>query len=729
LHDPALTAARFVTLEEYGGPFYRTGDLARVDSAGLMHYVGRNDTQVQIYGNRVELSEIEAVLLLAGAIRTAVAVDVTIGSAQRIVAFVVPAPSPSPLIGASVDSASFQGLDSRLKDFLAARLPRWMIPHRILELSELPLTQAGKVDRRKLREMARRDLADDIATTPDTLVEQAVASVWRQVLRINAVKPTDDFFLIGGDSILVLEMLHRLEERFRHVPRPHQVYAARTLRTLAALVEKLNAGWSSPGGPVIAQPDARALVQPSALSSAQRGFLLGERLSRGRSPVWSAEVPVIGLVEAARLQVALDFLVVRHPMLRTAIRQVNGTVSQEVMEPRAFPLTIVNLQGLSLTEAERLRIEAFDALRAIPFDVAACPLARIQLVRAPGAEYLQLCIHHIVGDGWSLHVLADEVLRLYDQLTDGQQPQLPPLKCTYLDAIAARDAAIAEVPAERKQAAVNFWQSLFAASGRHSGPLVLNNADSARPRPLSPEVPVQVTLKRAQAGALEALAREEGVTPFIVYLTLWLRTLARLTGDPAPLTGIALSGRDLALPGIETIVGCLATALPFRITLPPDSFLEQCRAVQRAFAIALEHDVLPPEVLADVGRAAGEAAPGFRYFFSYMNFSSLGEYTGRAVTFDWNDARFHFDTQGVRTAIMGTVAVMERTRCSFHGMAGSETLGEAAALFAADAADVTGEVYGATVNVADGNRASGVPFLSSRHTDAQERNRAVLDAA
>lgn len=223
---PGMTAERFVA-DPYGPPgsrMYRTGDLCRVDAHGVLHYLGRGDSQVKLRGYRIELGEIEALLAGHPDVTVAAAAVRGEGAEQRLVAYVV---------------ATAQVPDAVLRAHLARRLPGYMVPEIFVRLPELPLNRSGKIDRSRLPEppSSRPQLSESYAA-PSSAAERRVAEVWQQVLTLDRVGAHDNFFDLGGNSVRLLAVLAALQE--------HPEYRELTLvdlfrhPTVATLADRLD---------------------------------------------------------------------------------------------------------------------------------------------------------------------------------------------------------------------------------------------------------------------------------------------------------------------------------------------------------------------------------------------------------------------------------------------------------------------------------------------------------
>jgi amino acid adenylation domain-containing protein len=199
-----LTADRFVTIPSLGGRrFYRTGDLVRLRPDGELEFLGRKDSQVKLRGFRIELGEIEVRLCELAGVSDAV-VRVVDESTPRLVAYVVPS--------MATRAVGLEGFAAGLKRMLRLSLPEYMVPAEIMVLDALPLTTNGKVDFRALPKSSERPPSSAVA--PRNMIEERLVSIWADVLGVESVSVTDDFFAVGGQSITANRMLNRIRLAF-----------------------------------------------------------------------------------------------------------------------------------------------------------------------------------------------------------------------------------------------------------------------------------------------------------------------------------------------------------------------------------------------------------------------------------------------------------------------------------------------------------------------------------
>ncbi len=247
---PELTEQRFIQnpfSAEGGDRLYRTGDLVRQQPNGHLEFVGRVDHQVKIRGFRVELFEIEAVLEQHPIVQDAVVIAWRDRAQhQRLAAYVVLRPDIAPQFGASAtlaEGTSSVFTDSvvpSLRHHLAATLPDYMVPTTWMQLDQLPLSPTGKVDRRQLPEPL--PIYADAGVAPRTVMEQAIARLWCDVLGVESVSVHDSFFHLGGDSLLTAVLMTYVEEAFEVEVFAGQFYETPTVEGLATIVEQAQQG-------------------------------------------------------------------------------------------------------------------------------------------------------------------------------------------------------------------------------------------------------------------------------------------------------------------------------------------------------------------------------------------------------------------------------------------------------------------------------------------------------
>ena len=620
LGEPELTAEAFVELPGLGR-VYKTGDLVRRDDSGAVVFLGRRDDQVQVHGNRVEPGEIEHHLVAHPAVLGAVVVQV------------------DGLLHALLEAPGLERTET-LRPWLGERLPPAMVPHRMTVVERIPRNAAGKADRRAVRaQLSGAATAEapqaPVAVAPEAM-EALVAATWTRVLELDRQpSPDDDFFALGGDSILALEVLELLRTRLPWVPQPLALYQHPTVGSLAALLAEGAAGVGAApaqAAPMGAEPEPHA---PRQLTAVQRGFWLAHKLQPEHPPSWTARVPIHGPLDAGALAQALRWLTDRQPMLRARIDDSGGAPLQ-IIEPTARPLLQVDDLEPLAPQAQARALEArWDEEVGARYAMERWPLFRTRLCRlGPDGHLLMVGGHHAVADAWSAWLLMGELLSAHDAFASGREPDLPPPGGLPQD--------LGEPEPGAEDAA--FWKRALADLDQQPAP------------PRERDSSARFMLSSSDWEGLKLRARALQVSPFVLAMAAMFRAIG--SGDHVIST--ALASRDPGDPRAASVVGPLARALPVRV-----QGVASVYTVAQAIAQAAAHAQAAP---ADVVAAAGHQglAKLGRYFLSWMDPSAVPRPKSR-VRPDWAAGRYRFATRSTDTELMVGAMVQDGLHMDLHG--------------------------------------------------------------
>ncbi|MGH7394037.1 MAG: amino acid adenylation domain-containing protein, partial [Candidatus Methylomirabilales bacterium] len=406
LQRPELTSEKFLPDPFSGVPgvrVYRTGDLARYLSDGNLEFLGRIDHQVKVRGFRIELGEIEAVLGRHPGVQEACAVVRE------------DHPGEKRLVGYYVAG---QGVvePEALRGYLQGKLPEYMVPGALVGLPALPLTPNGKVDRKALPAPEGRGVAEGYVP-PGTPTEELLAGIWAEVLRQERVGRQDNFFALGGHSLVAIQVVSRVRDTFGVELAVRCVFESPTVAELSAAVEAAR-GEQRPALPPIEPLSREGALR---LSFAQERLWFLDHLE---GPSAAYNIPgglyLSGPLDVRALERSLGEIVRRHEVLRTSFPTVEGVAVQRIAPVLEVRLPVVELQGLGAgeREAEVRRLAAEEAQR--PFDLARGPLLRVCLVKLGEEDHgLFLTLHHIIIDGWSMGVFVRELSALYQAYATG----------------------------------------------------------------------------------------------------------------------------------------------------------------------------------------------------------------------------------------------------------------------------------------------------------------------
>ncbi|MFC8378819.1 amino acid adenylation domain-containing protein, partial [Streptomyces albidoflavus] len=558
---PELTAERFTDSPFAGGDrLYRTGDRARWLASGDLEFLGRADDQVKIRGFRIELGEVESALLTHPGVRDAVVLAwLEESGRRRLVAYVVPEDGGSGPRGAD------------LRAHLSGHLPDYMVPAVFVTLDHLPLTPSGKVDRRSLPEPeVDADRLGTGYTAPRDATEEILAAIWAEVLGVSRVGVHDNFFDLGGDSILSIQVVSRARQAgLRLTSRLlflHQSVAA--LAAVAAPAEELSAA-----------PEA-VVSGRVPLTPIQRWFL-DEHTVDPDHYAMSVHLRLAPGTDAALLERALDAVVAHHDALRLRYVRQDGDWAQEYGERPAGLLTVRDLTGSPDPEQE-LDAAALQAQRALGLSTGT--LVKGVFLRGAGASWprLFLTVHHIVMDGVSWRVLLEDLATAYAHLAEGRQADLGARTSSYQQWAEHLTAHVRDGGLDSE---VEHWRSVDA---RHAPALPAD--DPAGRNVTAAERTVEVRLDRAETDALLHRVPSVYRTQINDVLVAALgRALGAWTGSKRLVIGLEGHGREELFDDLDLsrTVGWYTTHFPVALTLPDaagwgetvKSVKEQLRAV------------------------------------------------------------------------------------------------------------------------------------------------------
>ncbi|MFF3272664.1 amino acid adenylation domain-containing protein [Streptomyces chrestomyceticus] len=547
----APTAERFVACPYGDGRMYRTGDLVRWDHDGNLTFLGRADDQVKVRGFRIEPAEVEAALGQCPGVRqAAVVVREDRPGDKRLIAYVV-------------------GDASGTRDFVAERLPDYMVPSATVVLDALPLTVNGKVDRAALP--APDHPSGYSGRGPGSPVEEILCALFAEVLGVPRAGAEEGFFDLGGDSLLATRLAGRVQAVLGKDLEVRMLFEAPSPAALAARLADTGDRHGLAAGP---RPD----VIP--LTPGQRSMLSAE--SRYNIPL---TVRLGGPLRTDALEAAWHDVTARHEALRTRYPETGG---QQVTAPARTPLTVVPVTEDDLPGA-------LDAARARPFDLAAGPPGRADLFAlAPDDHVLQIVVHHIAADGWSTGLIARDLSTAYTARAAGGAPRWAPLPVQYADfAVHLNEqAARLDEPDSPFGQRLAYWTGVLA--DLPEAPLLRpDRTPPAEPTGLGGSVPFAID--EAAHRALLETARRERATLFMVLRAAIAALWARRGAVNVPMGTVSAGRADHAT---SDVVGLFADHLVLRADAGGDpTFAELVRRVRAADLAAYAHQDLPSQLV------------------------------------------------------------------------------------------------------------------------------------
>jgi amino acid adenylation domain-containing protein len=589
LNDPEQTRHRFLRdpfSKRPGTRLYRTGDLARWRADLTLECLGRVDHQVKIRGCRVELEEIEHVLVEYAKVESAAVVARDVNGEVQLVACIVPV-------------ADEQPETNELNDFLRTRFPAHMIPAGYVVLDRLPSTPHGKLDRPALAAIPVSIMrADGELVLPRSSTEQMLAGIWAEMLNVERIGVSSNFFDLGGHSLLAGRVLARVANVFGVSLPIRTLFEASTIEALARLIDEARRTHSK----VPALRAVRVEGDGSRVVSIAQERVLG--IERDLPGLPQFNVPYAyrlqGPLDVMALEQSLAEVVRRHDSLRMGFAWVKGQpvavvapaadIDQRlVVEDLAAGIASENKRAkeLLLKKAELLAQE--DAWQ--PFDVNEAPLFRARLLRLGQDDHLFLLIlHHVIIDGWSIGIMFEEVSAIYSALTSGRQAGLPEQTSQFSDFANWQRWWCTSDLASRQ---IAYWRDHL----RGVTPVFSQNGSAAGARPVSVTAREPVHLPRDLVARLGALSRTQDATLFMTLLTGFKAMLLARNGRRDICIATIMANRTELWT--EGVVGPFENTTLIRTRLDPDlTFRETLARVREAVLEAHARQNLPFEILA-----------------------------------------------------------------------------------------------------------------------------------
>jgi amino acid adenylation domain-containing protein/non-ribosomal peptide synthase protein (TIGR01720 family)/FkbM family methyltransferase len=599
LNRPELTSEKFIPnpwSNEPGSRLYKTGDKARYLRDGNIEYLGRIDNQVKIRGFRIELGEIEAAIALNPAVRrTLVVAREDVPGHKYLVAYIVP-------------NHSSAIASSDLRSFLKEKLPDYLIPGVFVMLDALPLTPNGKVDRKALPtpDTARQELqADKVA--PRTRFEEILAQIWREVFHRELLSIHDNFFEVGGDSILSIQIISKANIAGLLLT-PKQIFQHQTIAELAAVAT-----------PIETREAFQGLVTGSLPLTPIQHWFFAKKLPEPHhfNQAFLLEVPPT--FNPDLLQQALQQLLVHHDALRLRFNQSEDCWQQfNALPDEIVPFSLIDLSTLPENTLSQT-IESTSSSLQARLNLNSGPLLRVALFHlgTQKSSRLLLVIHHLAVDGVSWRILLEDLQTVYQQLESGKPIQLP-AKTTSFKHWAEKLTEYAQSPTATKE--LTYWSNISTKKITRF-PVDRNQGANTKASVRS----VNVSLNSEETRTLlQEVPKAYHTQINDILLTALVQVLATWSRSNSVLINLEGHGREEILPDVDLsrTVGWFTTIFPVLLELKATenlgdaikSIKEQLRVIpNRGIGYGLlRYLSRDPEILSQLSRLP-QAEVSFNY--------------------------------------------------------------------------------------------------------------------
>lgn len=556
INDTKLTDSKFVS-----SPFndnerlYKTGDSARWYENGTLEFLGRLDDQVKIHGYRIEIEEIERQILQLDDIRQAVVIVKENKNFEKyLCAFIV-----------AYETVS----EEMIKNKLSETLPKYMIPSYIIIIDSIPMTNNGKVDKKKLSEY-EVTVEKLVCNYAETQVQEQIEEIWKEVLDVKEHIPIDvSYYDYGGNSLNASMIVARLNKKFGVNLTLKEFFSHTTILEQAEFVESNENDTEH----------NTALFEPVEmdyypLSSAQERMYVLNELDHSTNYNATSFIKITGKIDYNRVEKSFRKIIERHDILRTAFVRNNGSVKQLIMDDVDFKIDIVDVNSRSIDEAVRSRIRVFN--------LSEPPLIRLSILKKSAEEnILVMDLHHIVTDGISMNIIIEEFLNIYHGNECGE------IRLQYKDyAVWEKESTTYRDMIAKQE---KYWELVL---GNDLPNIQLpydykrfdvKNSEGARK---------YFTISNDKVNSLKKFAKDSKSRLFHVLLAAYYLLLYKFSKQNDIVIGTAIANRRFV--EVEKMLGVFANSLPIRCIIDGNAkFIDFLNYVTERFDKAEENQEYP----------------------------------------------------------------------------------------------------------------------------------------
>lgn len=591
---------------------YKTGDIVRYLDDGNIEYLGRNDNQVKIRGHRVELNEVNTVLRKHPLINDAVVISK--GKFEtRLIAFVV--------------TKGIIDLENLL-EFYRVYLPDYMIPAEFVEIRKLPLLPNGKVDYKSLLTLYQEDSDQQISVQNEmnSQLELDILSIMSSSLGKKNINTKDNFFEIGGHSLLAIKLAYNLSEHFKIEVPVKLIFEQPTVKRLANKISDL-----------INTSTSKEMTEIKRINRADN-----LPLSFGQQRIWFMDklepnsalyneflaLNINGNLNIKMLEKSLNTIIQRHEILRTTFKDENGEPSQVIQNSTELKISIKDLSSIQSKDRDSVIMEIINEQINIPFDLSTGPLIRCNIIQKNNHSYVFLLVmHHIIFDGWSIEILQNEMSSLYNSYLGGIDSKLKSLKIQFADYANWQKDGLYK---ERFKKQLEYWEDKLGGEL----PVLSLPTDFPRPKVQSYQGSKKtVTLPVSIVEKLKQISLKEDATLYMTMLSAYNIFLHRYTQQEDILIGTPIANRNRK--ELENLIGFFVNTLVIRTNISEDiSFRDLIKSIRQNSIDAFANQDLPFEKLVESIQPNRDMSysPVFQTMFVYNTESENIDFKGLEVS-------------------------------------------------------------------------------------------------
>lgn len=549
----SLTNEKFITDPYTNKKMYLTGDLGYFDNFGNICYIGRSDFQVKINGFRIELQEIDQIMIKHPLIKSSISVVQEVHEKKYIVTYY---------------TAKKEISTAELTEYTKKYLPFYMLPKKMVMMENLPITNNGKIDRKQLPKVDF-NIIEEAYEKPETATEKKLATIWKNLFNINKVNINSNFFDIGGDSLLAIKLCTMVFSSFNIDINISHIFANPTLKALAKYLDSCE--------------EVSSVVIPKApemdsypLSSAQRRIYYACKSISEKNVVYnipSAFIVDTILDEEKTLQ-AFQELINANSSLRTCFRLIDNEPRQVILDNVDFSIECSNLAEAEISNV----ISDFSK----PFNLENASLFRVSLYHIDnGKTLLLLDSHHIIMDGVSLNILMSDFCKIY------QNENIETNNLEYKDYSMWENTFLNSEIAEKYE---NYWLNNFKDEE-----IPVINLPYDKPITQSRSFTGKLVYKNISKelfAKLELLAKKYGVSSYMLFLSAFYVLLYEYTSQNRFIVGSPIAGRDNK--ETQNLIGMFVNIIPLKLDISAEqTFVNLLMSVKDLVLKSLENQPYP----------------------------------------------------------------------------------------------------------------------------------------
>ncbi len=599
---PDLTAEKFIPDPFSGNPgdrMYKTGDLVKIHDDGKLEFIGRVDNQIKLRGFRIELGEIENVLAEHPDINIAAVIVRESANNDKIISAFVQVN----------DKENFN--KSEILDLLRNKLPDYMVPTTLTVLDKMPITINGKIDRAKLKEMKIDEFEKSEYVAPETPTEILLANIWKELTGVDNVGLNDNFFNLGGHSILATQAVSRIREAFGVEVSLKDFFEMKNLKELARFIDESDRSISEEIQKPIDKINRDGELPLSF--SQQRLWFLSQFAPEGSSYNIPAVLELNGKLNLDALNYAINKMIERHEVLRTAFYSKNGKPQVKIEDKFDFKIELIDVSNAD-SKDDNVKKILEETIRT-PFDLTKIPLFNVKLIKIkPDAHICAIVMHHIISDGWSIGIIVNEISELYKSFITSTEPQLDDLKIQYVDYAAWQKSVLSGETLEKE---IEFWKNELEGAS-----LVLE-LPTDKPRPQVQTfngTNVNFTLEEGLSEKIEKVSTKLNITPYMFLLGAFEILLSKYSRQTDFIIGTPIANRTKI--ETEKLIGFFVNTLAIRATVDKNMTVQELmKSVRAKMLAAYSHQSLPFEKLVEVIQPERDTShsPLFQVAFVFQN--------------------------------------------------------------------------------------------------------------